>query len=288
MVPSVILVDKPKGLTSFSVVEGIRKKFKVKVGHTGTLDPLATGLLILLINEATRYAEFFLKLPKEYITTVKFGEVRDTYDAEGKVVEKREIKVSCQDVKKVLQSFLGRILQLPPPHSAKRIEGKRAYKLARKGLHVSLKPVEVSVYKAELVDCEMPYAKFVFGVSAGTYIRSLVHDIGLALGCGAYVEELRRTKIGQFDVQRAITYERLMCLDDLYGVSVPVWEALDFIPAFELDVKSAKTIKNGLFLYLPSCVEEETFVRLYEGKEFIGIGVIKGNRLKAYRLLPQT
>ncbi|MGC8853229.1 MAG: tRNA pseudouridine(55) synthase TruB, partial [Hydrogenobacter sp.] len=215
MFPSVILVDKPKGLTSFQVVENIKKRFKVKVGHTGTLDPIATGLLILLLDTATRYAEFFTKLPKEYLATATLGEIRDTYDAEGTLIEKREVNISCQDVHNVLKSFIGKISQVPPPYSAKRIAGRRAYELARKGISVDLKPVEVEVFNAQIVECQIPQVRFLFFVSSGTYIRSLVHDIGQKLGCGAYVEDLRRTKIGPFDVSKAISYERLMTLTDL-------------------------------------------------------------------------
>lgn len=288
MIPSVLLVDKPKGLTSSKIVESLRKRFKVKAGHTGTLDPMATGLLILLLNEATRYAEFFIRLPKEYVAIAKLGEIRDTYDAEGKVLEKIQVNVSCEDVKKVLKSFLGKISQLPPPYSAKRVEGRRAYDLARKGIKVNLKSVEVEVFKAELLECKVPQMKLLFCVSSGTYIRSLVHDIGLKLGCGAYVEELRRIKIGSFDVNMAIAYERLMSITDIYGVAIPIWEALNFLPAVRLDVRNAERIKKGLPVALLSCSERRTFVRLFDDEKFIGVGVADGKWLKAYRLLPQT
>ncbi len=288
MIPSVLLVDKPKGLTSSKIVENLRKRFKVKAGHTGTLDPMATGLLILLLNEATRYAEFFIRLSKEYVAVAKLGEIRDTYDAEGKVLEKIQVNASCEDVKKVLKSFLGKISQLPPPYSAKRVEGRRAYDLARRGIKVNLKSVEVEVFKAELLECKIPQLKLLFCVSSGTYIRSLVNDIGLKLGCGAYVEELRRIKIGSFDVNMAIAYERLMSITDIYGVAIPIWEALNFLPAVRLDVRNAERIKKGLPVTLLSCSERRTFVRLFDDEKFIGVGVADGKWLKAYRLLPQT
>ncbi|MGB9873339.1 MAG: tRNA pseudouridine(55) synthase TruB [Hydrogenobacter sp.] len=287
MFPSVLLVDKPKGLTSFQVVEDVKRRFKVKVGHTGTLDPIATGLLILLLGTATRYAEFFTKLPKEYLATAKLGEIRDTYDAEGTVVEKREVDITCQDIHRILKSFIGRISQAPPPYSAKRVEGRRAYELARKGLSVPLKPVEVEIFHAQMIECQIPQVRFLFCVSSGTYIRSLVHDIGLRLGCGAYVEDLRRTKIGPFDVSKAISYERLMTLTDLQGIAIPIWSALDFMPAVDLDFKNADKIRKGMFITLPSYTKEKLFVRLYEGDTFIGVGVVEENRLKPYRLLPQ-
>lgn len=287
MLPSVLLVDKPKGLTSFQVVEYVKRRFKVKAGHTGTLDPIATGLLILLLGTATRYAEFFTKLPKEYLATAKLGEIRDTYDAEGKLVDKKPVYVSCEDVKGVLGEFVGSIEQIPPRYSAKKVEGKKAYQLARKGLSFFLKPVRVEVFTAQLIECQMPQVKILFCVSSGTYIRSLVHDIGLRLGCGAYVEDLRRTKIGPFDVSKAISYERLMTLMDLQGIAIPIWSALDFMPAVDLDFKNADKIRKGMMVTLPSYTKEKLFVRLYEGDNFIGVGMVEKNRLKPYRLLSQ-
>lgn len=218
MIPSLLLLDKPKGITSFQLVDAVKKKFKLnKVGHTGTLDPLATGLLILLLEEATRFAEFFVRLPKTYITKVVLGAITNTYDAEGKILERRDVNISCEDVVKVLPNFTGRILQKPPPYSAKKIGGVRAYELAKKGLEAPLKPVEVEVYRAKLLECNLPQVVLEFEVSGGTYIRSLAHEIGLALGCGAYVWELRRTKVGDFSVHMALSYERLNSLEDLWG-----------------------------------------------------------------------
>jgi tRNA pseudouridine55 synthase len=287
MLPSVLLVDKPKGLTSFQVVEEVKRRFQVKVGHTGTLDPVATGLLILLLGTATRYAELFTKLPKEYLATAKLGEIRDTYDAEGRTVEKREVDITCQDIHRVLKDFIGRISQTPPPYSAKKVEGKRAYQLARRGISFSLNPVKVEVFTAQLIECQIPQVKFLFCVSSGTYIRSLVHDIGLKLGCGAYVEDLRRTKIGPFEVSKAVNYERLITLTDLQGIAIPICSALDFLPRVNLDFKNADKIKKGMFITLPSYIKNRLFVRLYEGDTFIGVGIVEKDRLKAYRLLPQ-
>ncbi len=153
---------------------------------------------------------------------------------------------------------------------------------------MNLKSVEVEVFKAELLECKIPQLKLLFCVSSGTYIRSLVNDIGLKLGCGAYVEELRRIKIGSFDVNMAIAYERLMSITDIYGVAIPIWEALNFLPAVRLDVRNAERIKKGLPVTLLSCSERRTFVRLFDDEKFIGVGVADGKWLKAYRLLPQT
>jgi tRNA pseudouridine55 synthase len=285
MIPSILLLDKPKGITSFQLVDAVKKKFKLnKVGHTGTLDPLATGLLILLLEEATRFAEFFVRLPKTYITKIVLGAITDTYDAEGSILERRDVNVSCQDLAKVLPNFTGRILQKPPPYSAKKIGGVRAYELAKRGLEASLKPVEVEVYRAKLLECNIPEVVLAFEVSGGTYIRSLVHDIGLDLGCGAYVSELRRTKVGDFNVHMALSYERLNSLEDLWGVIVPIWEALSFLPAVSLRAKEAMLFRNGA--KIGAEVKHYGYVRVFWEEEFLGVGLLEGGFLKPYRLMP--
>jgi len=269
MIPSILLLDKPRGFTSFQLVDTVKRKFKLnKVGHTGALDPIATGLLILLLEEATRFAEFFVRLPKTYITKIVLGAITDTYDAEGNILERRDVNVSCEDVAKVLPNFTGRILQKPPPYSAKKVGGVRAYELARKGLEVPLKPVEVEVYSAKLLECNLPQVVLEFEVSGGTYIRSLAHDIGLALGCGAYVSELRRTKVGNFSVSMALSYERLSSLEDLWGVIIPIWEALSFLPAVNLRTKEARLFRNGAKIKAEADqwlkVHVKNFVEMYQ------------------------
>ncbi len=284
MVSGVLLVDKPKGPTSMEVLEGIKKRFKVKVGHAGTLDPIATGLLVVLVGEATKFSQFFIGLDKTYETTAKLGEITDTYDAEGKITQSRPVEVSCQDIEAVLKTFTGKLLQKPPPFSAKRIGGKRAYELARSGLKVDIKPVEVYVYKAKLLECEIPFVKFLFEVSSGTYIRSLIHDIGLELSCGAHMVELRRLRVGSFNVEMAVSYNRLLSLEDLSGLLIPVGEALSFMPKITLEGGLSRRIKHGSVIRLKESLEK-TFVRLYEYDTFIGVGLIEGNTLRPYRLM---
>lgn len=283
MLSGLLLVDKPRGITSMQVVEEIKSKFHVKAGHAGTLDPLATGLLLVLLGQATKLSEFFQKLDKAYIAKAKLGEITDTYDAEGRVVESREVKVDCQQVKDALRAFRGKIMQKPPPYSAKRIGGKRAYELARMGVDFEIKPVEVEVYRAELLACDMPYVELYYEVSSGTYIRSLVHDLGIALSCGAHVVELRRTKVGPFEVSMAVGYHRLLSLEDIGGLLISPGDALSFLPKLTLSGPLAQKVKRGGYVELSGQVEE-TFVRLYEEETFIGVGLIKGRVLKPYRM----
>ncbi len=285
MIPSILLVDKSKGISSFQVVEKVKKRFGLrKVGHAGTLDPIATGLLILLLEEATRFSEFFLKLAKTYVATALLGMITDTYDAEGRVLEVRNVDVSCEDIERVLIGFVGRISQKPPPFSAKKIGGVKAYELARKGLEVELKPVEVEVYRARVLECKIPSVVFEFEVSAGTYIRSLVNDIGLKLGCGAHLTELRRTKIGNWSVSMALSYERLETIQDLWGVAIPIDQALNFLPAVKLSWKEYKLFRNGAKVKFP--IQCFGYVRVFSEEGFLGVGLCEGGYLKPHRLMP--
>ena len=199
----ILLVDKPKGLGSSRVVELIRGKFKVKTGHTGTLDPLATGLLIILMGKRTREASLFLCLDKTYEVKATLGVESDTYDLEGKVVPRSSVSVTREELDRVVKEFHGDIWQVPPPFSAKKIEGRKAYELARKGLSVEIPPRKVSVYSLEIKGFQFPNFSLICHVSSGFYVRSLVHDIGEKLQTGAIVTEVRRTRIGPYRLEEA-------------------------------------------------------------------------------------
>jgi len=201
-----LLIDKPKGMTSHDVVDYLRKVTKIrKIGHAGTLDPIATGLLILGIGrEATKRLGEFQKLDKEYIAKIRLGVKSDTFDKEGKIEEIKVEKIpKREEIEEVLKSFLGEILQTPPSYSAKKIKGKKAYELARKGIKLELLPVKVKIYQIEILNYSFPYLEIKVSCSSGTYIRSLANDIGEKLKVGGIVEKLRRTKIGNFKVENA-------------------------------------------------------------------------------------
>lgn len=198
-----MLVDKPKGLSSSRVVELIRGKFKVKTGHTGTLDPLATGLLIILMGKRTREASLFLRLDKTYEVKATLGVESDTFDSEGKVLPRSNSKVTREELDRVVNEFHGDVWQVPPAFSAKKIEGRKAYELARKGLGVEIPPRKVSVYSLEIKEFQFPHFGLVCDVSSGFYVRSLVHDIGERLETGAIVTEVRRTRIGPYRLEQA-------------------------------------------------------------------------------------
>ena len=205
----IVLIDKPAGMTSFGVVARIRRVlsqqagWKVKVGHTGTLDPFATGLMILVTGKKCREAAMYTKLDKWYEADIRLGQTSTTGDPEGELTSVSDRQPSQLETERVLQQFTGEIRQRPPIFSAIKINGQRAYKLARDGQEIEIPERTVQVYAIELVDYTYPSLKIRAHVSSGTYIRSLAVDIGEKLGVGAYCHELRRTKIAEFDVQNA-------------------------------------------------------------------------------------
>ena len=234
----VFLVDKPKGMTSFGVVARVRRVLseregkRVKVGHAGTLDPFATGLLIILAGKATKRSGEFLKLDKEYEAEIRLGEVSTTGDPEGEIrpyeegennrgdgencrgfdtrCKKAGETPSREEVEEVVQSFLGESLQRVPAFSAVKIQGERAYKLARKGKEIEMPMRKIKVYEIEVLEYEYPKLSIRAKVSSGTYMRALGEDIGEKLGVGAYLTELRRTKIAEYDVKEALALEEFL------------------------------------------------------------------------------
>ena len=207
----ILLVDKPSGWTSFDVVAKVRGTLKregvakPKVGHTGTLDPLATGLLVLTIGSYCKRAGEFSKLDKSYEVTMKLGETSTTGDSEGLISKGSRQGVERDELEKVIGQFTGEIMQVPPAFSAIKVNGQRAYKLARQGKEVKLEPRKVTIYSLELTDYSYPEVKFTTKVSSGTYIRSLVEDIGKSLGTGAYMAGLRRTGVGTWHLEEAMS-----------------------------------------------------------------------------------
>ena len=219
----ILLVDKPADWTSFDVVAKIRGKIRSdyrergekptkrqqKVGHAGTLDPFATGLLIVLLGDATKKADSFLKLDKVYEATVRLGRVSTTGDPEGEITEYSDKKPDAELVKKALHNFTGEITQTPPKFSAIKIGGQRAYKLARQGKEVDVPARQVMIHSIELLEYDYPNIKIRAHVGSGTYIRTLAEDIGTALGTGAYCSELRRTKIADMTIDDAQTIDKI-------------------------------------------------------------------------------
>ncbi|WP_397547689.1 tRNA pseudouridine(55) synthase TruB [Rhodothermus marinus] len=208
---AVLLIDKPKGITSFDVIRRLRKLLRVrKIGHAGTLDPMATGLLICLVGRATRWMTHFMAQEKEYEGVMRLGEITPSYDAETEVVERRPWEhLTDEDLERVRRQFTGEIVQQVPAYSAVKVKGKRLYEQARAGKEVERPSRRVQIYAFELLGRDGPDVAFRVRCSKGTYIRSLVHDFGQALGCGAHLVELRRTRSGPYRVEQAWTLEAL-------------------------------------------------------------------------------
>ena len=208
---AVLVLDKPAAFTSHDIVNRVRRiTAERSVGHLGTLDPMATGVLPLVLGRYTRLAQFFKDSAKVYEGEIRFGFSTDTYDAEGETVGPVfSAEPTLAEIQRHLASLTGRILQLPPAYSAKKINGVAAYKLARKDKPVEMKAVEVEVHRFDIQSVCGDRARFVAEVSAGTYIRSLAHDLGQALGCGAHLSQLRRTQAGEFNLAQAVTLDEL-------------------------------------------------------------------------------
>lgn len=225
----VLLIDKPADHTSHDVVARLRGILKMKrIGHAGTLDPMATGLLVMLVGKATRLSQYLMSVEKEYTGTIKLGEVTNTQDAEGEVMETKPVpSLSEADVRAALKGFLGDQYQIPPMFSAIKIGGKPLYKSARAGEEVVREPRFIRVINYDLVRWESPEIDFRVLCTKGTYVRTLAHDLGQRLGCGAHLNALRRIASGSLNVSRAVTLEQLqkMTPSEIEKVLIPGYEA---------------------------------------------------------------
>ncbi|MGB2600878.1 MAG: tRNA pseudouridine(55) synthase TruB [Candidatus Omnitrophota bacterium] len=210
----ILVVDKEKGMTSHDVVKMVRRRFSIKkVGHAGTLDPGATGVLVLLLGRATKLSGKYSGEEKEYVAVMKLGQKTDTGDMDGTVTLTRDVAVSGKEIAEAVNSFIGEVEQTPPMVSAKKVNGRRLYKLARKGVEVERKPQKIFIEDIEVIKTEIPFVTFRTVCSKGTYIRQLAEDIGEKLGCGAHLTELRRTRSGSFSLDGSIPFSELSKLD---------------------------------------------------------------------------
>ena len=259
----VLVIDKPAGVTSHDVVARVRRiTGERSVGHLGTLDPIATGVLPLVLGRFTRLAQFYNNSEKSYEGTIRLGVATNTYDAEGEPIGRpNPFLGTLGDLKSAAAKFVGGIQQLPPPFSAKKIRGVPAYKLARKKREVELKPVEVQVRKFEIVELNADQVRFIAEVSSGTYVRSLAHDLGRELGVGAHLAELRRTRSAEFDAQQAISLGELEpfftdsdVLHNMHYRTLDIWSAaplvhprkiLPALPTLTITDEQASLISNG-------------------------------------------
>lgn len=249
-ISGVLVVDKPVGLTSHDVVQVVRKGTNIRrAGHTGTLDPRASGVLVILLGPAVRLSEYVSASDKRYQAVVRLGATTDTYDADGRIVSTSPVdKITEDQFEQALQSFVGDIEQVPPPYSAIKVKGRKAYEMAREGEEIDLAPRHIRVYSLDLLEWATPEAVIDVYCSSGTYVRSLAHDLGGKLGCGAHLIGLRRTKSGRFTLRDAVPLRRLReSFDDgtWYQFLIPAAEALSDWPSVELSQDQVDAIRHG-------------------------------------------
>lgn len=249
LVSGVLVVDKPVGLTSHDVVQIIRRGTGIRrIGHTGTLDPRASGVLVVLIGPAVRLSEFVSAEDKRYQATIRLGSSTDTYDSEGTPSAEVDVDVSRERFDELLLSYVGEIEQIPPAYSAIKVQGKKAYEMARRGEEVKLEPRIINVHSLEILEWELPEVVVDVHCSSGTYVRSLAHDIGEELGVGGHLAGLRRTKSGHFTLRDSVSLRQLR--DEFEAGTwaqhlIPAAEALGNWPAVTLDEDMLKKVRNG-------------------------------------------
>ena len=275
----VIIINKQKNFTSHDVVNVIRKKLNIKkVGHTGTLDPNATGVLPILVGKATKISKYLIEHDKTYIATIKLGEKTDTGDNEGQVIEEKLVPTDLkkEDINNVLQIFLGKQKQVPPMYSAIKINGKKLYEYAREGKEVKLEAREIEIYKIQLLEYKNSKIKFEVECSKGTYIRTLCEDIAKKLGTVGYMEELQRTKVNNFKIGDSVLLDDIT-LENVEEDLIKIEEVFKEKDKIELDNKKLELFLNGVKLTydLPKDI-----YRIYNNKQFIGIGIVENKLLK--------
>lgn len=285
----VINVLKPKGITSFDVVRDIRKIAKIKkVGHTGTLDPLASGVLPVCIGKATKIVDYIMEGTKTYRVEMKLGTTTDTYDREGTVLEEKEVSVSPTEVEKAIEKYKGDIKQVPPMYSALKVNGRKLYDLARKGIEVEREARKIQIHDICILSIDMPYIIFDVKCSKGTYIRSLCFDIGNDLGSGAVMWNLERLEASPFNIKEAIKLEDLN-EENIKQFITPIDEALKDYEKLYLDKKFEKLVLNGVILKdrrVLDNIEENKLYRTYiEEDNFIGLGMKNAYGFKIHKLL---
>jgi tRNA pseudouridine55 synthase len=283
----IIALNKPKDITSQDAVTKVKKILKVKkAGHTGTLDPMATGLLLVCINRATRLASYFSNLGKEYRAVMKLGETTDTQDACGKIIARSDkIEIGNATIEECLVSFKGNILQQPPMFSALKHEGQPLYKLARKGIDVDRKPREVSIYDIDVLNINYPFVTFRVACSKGTYIRTLCDDAGKKLGVGAHLFELERTAIGPFRIEDSLSFDELKNVDineaGIKGIYT-MDKALSWMPELKIDDVTINAVKHGnpiMILTLSDDYKKAEGIRIKSpDDEFLAVGSFSPER----------
>ncbi|QGX39354.1 tRNA pseudouridine(55) synthase TruB [Permianibacter aggregans] len=282
-ISGVLLLDKITGVSSNSALQRVKRLYQAeKAGHTGSLDPLASGLLPICLGEATKFSQYLLDADKVYEVTAKFGVRTDTFDAEGKVLAEQPAIADETKLRAVVQSFLGEQQQLPPMYSALKKDGKPLYELARQGIEIERETRTITIFSLDIVNIEWPQVAFRVHCSKGTYIRTLIDDMGLAFGCGAYVTVLRRTAAGHFSSEQMLTSDAIDALKNEQGLDaidqllLPIESLIPQFPIVTLKAPMAHFLMNGQAVYLSSVKTEGLHALFREDGTFLGVGEADG------------
>ena len=283
----VFLLDKPQGMSSNDIMQKVKRIFQAnKAGHTGALDPLATGMLPICLGEATKFSQFLLDADKRYLVTAKLGERTDTSDAEGQIVETRDVNVKTSEILTALEQFRGDILQVPTMFSALKHNGKPLYKYARQGITVEREARPITIFELNFIEYNAPYLTLEVHCSKGTYIRTLVDDLGEVLGCGAHVTMLRRTAVADYPTEKMLDWHALQSLAEqqdlalLDALLLPMDTAVAKLPALILNESQTQGIGFGQRIKFDNPNRLQGQVRLFSHENrFLGVAVIDENNV---------
>ena len=283
----VFLLDKPQGMSSNDIMQKVKRIFQAnKAGHTGALDPLATGMLPICLGEATKFSQFLLDADKRYLVTAKLGERTDTSDAEGQIIETREVKVKTSEILTALEQFRGDILQVPTMFSALKHNGKPLYEYARQGITVEREARPITIFELNFIEYNAPYLTLEVHCSKGTYIRTLVDDLGEALGCGAHVTMLRRTAVADYPTEKMLDWNALQALAEPQDLSLldalllPIDTAVAKLPTLTLNESQTQGIGFGQRIKFDNSNRLQGQVRLFSHENrFLGVALIDENNV---------
>ncbi len=292
----ILAINKAKNMTSHDVVAILRKKLGTKkVGHTGTLDPIATGVLPMCIGRATKLSQYVSDLGKAYIADLEFGKETSTYDCEGEVINISDKQIfTKEEINKELNKFKGEISQVPPIYSAIKVDGKKLYEYAREGKKVEIKARKVTIHDIKLLDLNANRAKIYVDCSKGTYIRSLIHDLGRNLGTYAFMTDLQRIKVGNLSIEQTIDISDIdkYSKEDLYNLIIKPEEVLDTLPRFDVDDNIRFRLINGQRVNVKDIkksekIQENTLTLVFNNNNFLGLAMKNDNIFKMEKLIWQ-
>ena len=287
-VHGVLLLDKPQGMTSNDALQKVKRLFNAKkAGHTGALDPLATGMLPICFGEATKFSQYLLDSDKRYRVIAKLGERTDTSDADGQIICTKPVDVTQLQIEQALTHFRGDILQVPTMFSALKYQGKPLYEYARQGIVIEREARPITVYENQFIQYDSAKQELTLEIhcSKGTYIRTIIDDLGELLGCGAHVIYLRRLQVSNYPIDKMISLDELQNITDKTQLLMPVDSPLQDSPKVQLNDSQGSEILLGRTIKLADSVAVETLVRIYQDQQFIGAGIQLLNKLSPKRLI---